>query len=196
MSTRNGKSENLKKFKPYLDYIENLKKYFDELVFVHLTRKNNQVADALATLATLASIWDNLKGLLVRLVILIKARVSCFESTQVLTVVEENKLWYSDILKLIECGEFSENAIKKDRMLLRSLTKRFFIFNGVLYKRDKALHLRCVSEKEVEQIMRDVHIEVCGMNGKEFIRKIIRQGYYWLTIEHDCIQFVRSCHEC
>ena len=41
------------KFKPYLDYIENLKKYFDELVIVHLTRKNNQVADALATLASI-----------------------------------------------------------------------------------------------------------------------------------------------
>ena len=42
------------------------------------------------------------------------------------------------------------NASKKDRMLLKSLAKRFFIFNGVLYKKDKVLHLRCVSEKETE----------------------------------------------
>ena len=112
------------KFKPYLDYIENLKKYFDEVVFLHLTRKNNQVVDALTTLAY---IWDNPKGLLVRPVILMKARVPCFESTQVLAVVEEKKSWYSDILKLMECGEFPKNASKKDRMLLKSLTKRFFI---------------------------------------------------------------------
>ena len=114
------------KVKPYLDYIENLKKYFDELVFVHLIRKNNQVADALATLA---SVWDNPKSLLVRPVILMKARVPCFESTHALAMEEEKKLWYSDILQLMECGEFPENANKKDIILLRSLAKRFFIFN-------------------------------------------------------------------
>ena len=74
----------------------------------------------------------------------------------------------------MEYGEFPKNASKKDRMLLRSLAKRFFIFNGVLYKRDKALHLRCVLEKEAEQIMRDVHSGVCGphINGKKLTRKI------------------------
>ena len=142
-------------------------------MFVHLTRKNNQVADALATRA---SIWDNLKGLLVRLVILMKDKVSCFESTQVLALIEEKKSWYSEILKLMECGEFLENASKKYIMLLRSFAKRFFIFNGVLYKRDKALHLRCLLEKELEQIMRHVYSGACGphINGKELARKIIR----------------------
>ena len=59
------------------------------------------------------------------------------------------------------------------------------------------MHLRCVLEKEAEQIMRDVHSGVCGphMNGKELARKIMRQGYYQLTMEHNCIQFVRSCHK-
>ena len=73
------------KFKSYLDYIENLNKYFEELVFFHLIRKNNQVVNVLVTLAY---VWDNPKGLLVRPVILMKARVLCFESTQVLTVIE------------------------------------------------------------------------------------------------------------
>ena len=117
------------------------------MAFLHLTRKNNEVVNALATLA---SIWDNPKGLLVRPVILMKARVPCFESTQVLAKVEEKKSWYSDILRLMEYSEFPKNASKKDRMLLRSLVKRFFIFNGVLYKRDKAMHLICVLEKETK----------------------------------------------
>ena len=99
---------------------------------------------------TLSSIWDNPKGLLVRPVILMKARVPCFESTHALAMEEEKKLWYSDILQLMECGEFPENANKKDIILLRSLAKRFFIFNGVFYKRAKVMHLICVSVKEVE----------------------------------------------
>ena len=87
----------------------------------------------------------------------------------------------------MEYGEFPKNASNKDRILLRSLAKRFFIFNRVLYKRDKALHLRCVSEKEAEQIIWDVHSGVCGphMNGKKLARIIMRQGYYWLIKEHD-----------
>ena len=79
-------------------------------------------------MATLASVWDNPKGLLVRPVILIKARVPCFESTQVLVMVGEKKLWYSDILILMEYGEFLEHASKKEKILLRSLAKRFFYF--------------------------------------------------------------------
>ena len=111
-----------------------------------------------------------------RPVILIKARVPCFESTQVLVMVGEKKLWYSDILILMEYGEFLEHASKKEKILLRSLAKRFFIFNGVFYKRAKVMHLICVSEKEVEQIMRDMHSRVYGphMNGKELARKIMR----------------------
>ena len=60
---------------------------------------------------------------------------------------EEKKSWYSYNLKLMECGEFPKNASKKERMLIRSFAKRFFIFNGVLYKRDKVMHLRGVSKK-------------------------------------------------
>ena len=110
------------------------RKYFDEVAFLHLTRKNNQIVDALVTLA---SVWDNPKGLLMRLVILMKAKVLCFGNTQVSAVKEGKKPWYSDILRLMACEKFLKNANKKDKILLRSIRKRFFIFNRVLYKRDK-----------------------------------------------------------
>ena len=46
--------------------------------------------------------------------------------------------------------------------------------------------------------MRDVNARLYGphMNGEELVRKFMRQKYYWLTIEYDCIQFMRSCYEC
>ena len=46
--------------------------------------------------------------------------------------------------------------------------------------------------------MTEVHLGVCGphMNGYVLAKKILREGYYWLTMERDSIRFVRKCHEC
>jgi Integrase zinc binding domain len=43
-----------------------------------------------------------------------------------------------------------------------------------------------------------VHAGICGphMIGLMLTKKIMHQGYYWLTIETDCCNFVRRCHEC
>ena len=46
--------------------------------------------------------------------------------------------------------------------------------------------------------MSEVHSVVCGphMSGYMLAKKILRQGYYWLTMERDCISFVCKCHQC
>ena len=33
-------------------------------------------------------------------------------------------------------------------------------------------------------------------NGHAMARKILRAGYYWLTMESDCCAHVRKCHKC
>ncbi|RVW18916.1 Retrovirus-related Pol polyprotein from transposon 17.6 [Vitis vinifera] len=47
-------------------------------------------------------------------------------------------------------------------------------------------------------VMREVHSGVCGphMGGHMLARKIMRTGYFWLTMETDCCQFVQKCPEC
>ncbi|XP_057965402.1 uncharacterized protein LOC131155965 [Malania oleifera] len=46
--------------------------------------------------------------------------------------------------------------------------------------------------------MREVHEGVCGTHagGLSLARKILRSGYYWMTMERDCIDFARKCHKC
>ena len=43
-----------------------------------------------------------------------------------------------------------------------------------------------------------MHQGICGphMNGKTLAKKILRIGYYWNTMEIDCVDFVKSCHDC
>ena len=56
----------------------------------------------------------------------------------------------------------------------------------------------CSSDLSADRVMREVHAGVCGphMGGHMLARKIMRAGYFWLTMEADCCQFVQRCLEC
>ena len=46
--------------------------------------------------------------------------------------------------------------------------------------------------------MEEIHQGICGpyINGRMLAMKILRIGYYWNTMETDCVDFVKSCHDC
>ena len=58
--------------------------------------------------------------------------------------------------------------------------------------------LQCVDAREAEQMLVEVHEGSFGThaNGHAMARKILRAGYYWLTMENDCCIHVRKCHKC
>ena len=52
--------------------------------------------------------------------------------------------------------------------------------------------------REAEQMLLEVHKGSFGThtNGHVMTRKILRTGYYWLTMENDYCIHVRKCHKC
>ena len=60
------------------------------------------------------------------------------------------------------------------------------------------VHLHCLKKDEVERIIEEVHQGICDphMKGKMLAKKILRMGYYWITGEINCIDFVKCCHDC
>ncbi|KAL6342892.1 hypothetical protein AAG906_016911 [Vitis piasezkii] len=85
------------------------------------------------------------------------------------------------------------NAIAKDRRALRQLATRFVICGETLYRRSAdGMLLLCLDRASTDRVMRDVHARVCGphMGGHMLTYKIMRIGYFWMTIEIDCCQFV------
>ena len=46
--------------------------------------------------------------------------------------------------------------------------------------------------------MHEIHEGVCGTDasGHVMARQIIKAGYYWMTLENYCINYVRKCHKC
>ena len=70
---------------------------------------------------------------------------------------------------------------------------RFFLSREILYKRTHdATLLRCVSAEEANRLIQEMHTELmrAHANGPFLARKIMRAGYYWLTMESDYIKHV------
>ena len=106
---------------------------------------------------------------------------------------------YHGIYQFLSCGDYPETATSKDRRALRQLATRFVIYGDALYRRSAdGLLLLCLDRAFANRVMREVHAGVCGphMGGHMLARKIMRTGYFWLTMETDCFHFIQRCPEC
>ncbi|KAG8482664.1 hypothetical protein CXB51_024177 [Gossypium anomalum] len=104
-----------------------------------------------------------------------------------------------DILWHVRNREYPEQATENDRRTLRRLAWEYVLDRDILYKRRKdQVLLRCVDAVEARQILEEVHEGVCGAyaNGFTMARQIMRFGYYWSTMEGDCISYAKKCHKC
>ena len=112
---------------------------------------------------------------------------------------KDGKPWYFDIKRYIEDKEYPHEASDNDKRTLQRLAAGFFLSGNILYKRNHDMVLlRCVNAREVEQMLVEVHegsFETHA-NGHAMARKILRAGYYWLTMESDCCIHVWKCHKC
>ena len=176
------------KLKPYHAYLDLLVARFYELRYIHLPRAENRFADALATLASLVEIPA---GVTMR-PLMIETRFAPAYCCLIGDIENQDELpWYHDIYQFLSCGVYPETATPKDKRALRQLATRFVICGNALYKRSSdSLLLLCLDRAAANRVMREVHAGVCGphMGGHMLERKIMRTGYFWLTMETDCCQ--------
>nr|XP_009791540.1 PREDICTED: uncharacterized protein LOC104238769 [Nicotiana sylvestris] len=70
---------------------------------------------------------------------------------------------------------------------------------GILYRRTPDLgSLRYVNAKQASRLLEQIHAATCGshMNGSILAKKTLRAGYFWMTMETDCIKYVQKFHQC
>uniref|UniRef100_A0A1S3ZKT0 Uncharacterized protein n=1 Tax=Nicotiana tabacum TaxID=4097 RepID=A0A1S3ZKT0_TOBAC len=179
---------------PYRQCVEDLSKRFKSIEFMYIHRFHNELADALATLASMLPYPGNTH--IDPLEIQIRYQHGYCNTIE---AEPDGAPWYRDIKQFLKTREYSEHANRDQKRTIRRLSNGFFLSGEILYKRTLDLNLlRCVDAKEAEMIMNEVHSGVCGphMNGYVLAKKILRAGYYWLTMERDCFRFVRKCHQC
>jgi len=171
-----------------------LVKYFDFIEFHHIPREDNQLGYALATLSLMFKINQDR--------VLPMIQMKSHEEPEYCHFTEEElngKPWYFYIKHYLKTREYPEKASENDKRTLIRLAANFILNGNVLYKRNHDMVLlRCVDAKEAESILEEVHGDIFGthMNGHSIARKILRVGYFWLTMENDYCTHMRKCEKC
>lgn len=167
--------------------------YFDEIIFHHIPREENQLADALSTLSSMFKVkWKN-KAPSIKIEHL-------DEHAYCLATKEEfyDKTWFYDIKRYLEKYEYPENVSILDKKTVRNLSTKFFLSGDMLYKRNYySVLLKYMDIHEANRIIVEVLEGSFGTHssGHTTTRKILKVGYDCLTMEVDCYCHVQTCHK-
>ncbi|XP_074356295.1 uncharacterized protein LOC141695995 [Apium graveolens] len=79
------------------------------------------------------------------------------------------------------------------------MASSYTIVNGRMYHRSISQPLlRCLNVEEQQQALETVHEGICGEHlvGRSFAFKILRQGFFWMTLRADAIEYAKKCKQC
>ncbi|XP_049387237.1 uncharacterized protein LOC125851492, partial [Solanum stenotomum] len=147
------------KITPYVQYIQKLCKRFRKIEFKHTPRTQNELADALATIASMIKHPDT--SFIDPLDIEVKEHpVYCSH----VEAEPDGLPWYSEIKKYLETGTYPDNATFNQKKSIRRMTLNFFAIYGteaVIPAEIEIPSLRIIQEAE--------------LNDSEWVRKRIDQ---------------------
>lgn len=170
--------------KPYQQYLEELTKTSNKIEHTIILKAQNQFVDALATLVSMVEIPERVWT---RLLEIEQKYQSVYKEKQDVAIL------------VIELGIYPDGAQKEEHCSVRMMKMQYILCGGKLYRRSNdEVHLCCLKKEEAKRIMEEVHPRIYDphMNGKMLAKKILRMRFYWNTMETDCIDFKKSCHDC
>ncbi|GKV38871.1 hypothetical protein SLEP1_g46730 [Rubroshorea leprosula] len=116
---------------------------------------------------------------------------------QLLSTDPSSPSWTTPLMNYLRNGELPEDSFAAK--LVRCRAAHFTLIDNQLYKRAASMPLlRCLTPYEVKYAVREIHEGVCGthIGGKTLTRKLLKQGYYWLTMVEDAQNYVKKCPTC
>ncbi|KAA3472315.1 reverse transcriptase [Gossypium australe] len=157
--------------------IKVLEVYGDSTLVIYQLKDENQMANSLATLASMVKVnkQEDVKPIQMSI---------CKALAYSYNIEEEEKddhPWYHDILRYIKNREYLDQVSKNDKKTLRRLANVYILDGEILYKRRKdQVLLICVDAIEAKKILEEVHEGVCETHANGFImaRQIMSFGYY------------------
>ncbi|GJW61993.1 reverse transcriptase domain-containing protein [Tanacetum coccineum] len=155
-------------------------------------RSENKKADALSKIAS-TSFAHLTKQVLVETL-----KRKSIEEKEILTIVEEEGYcWMTPLIEYLTEGTLP--AETKKACAIKIKERQYAMINGVLYKKSfREPWLRCVGPTQVEYVVREIHEGSCNMHSgpRSVVAKVIRSGYYWLTMHKDARNIIRTCNDC
>ncbi|KAL5538545.1 hypothetical protein UlMin_045352 [Ulmus minor] len=127
----------------------------------HVVRSQNRYADVLATLASKMDVRKD------------QHAVITVEAKGIMEAGPSNMKEDDWIVSI-------KSKLMEGKMADYKTVHHFHIEEGTLYfKAPTGVLARCLSKEEASCKVKEVHEQVCGMNGAPLARRLLRAGYYW-----------------
>ena len=100
-------------------------------------------------------------------------------------------------LSYIKDGQLPSNLSEAKKVKVKAA--RFTVMNDKLYKRGFSLpYLKCLNPKKAVYVLREIYEGVCKNHSRphSLVRKAIRVGYFWPTMQRDIVELVKKCDKC
>ena len=166
----------------------------------HIPRRENQLADALANLATTLALSEkeNVEIPVCQRWVLPQLLDCVLEESNMISILAiEVDDWRSPIIDYLEHGRLPEDPRHKAE--IRRRAPRFIYYKDTLFRRSfEGIFLRCLGEDEAIQAMEEAHLGICGahQSGPKLHFRVKRMGYYWPTMVKDCMEHAKRCQTC
>ena len=111
--------------------------------------------------------------------------------------IDSGSNWTTLIVSYLKDGTLPDG--KEAARKLKVQATRFILIKDFWYKRDFSCpYLRCLGLEEMDYVMSEVHEGICKNHSRSrlLVHKLIRAGYYWLTMQKDTQAYVKACDKC
>ncbi|XP_074323403.1 uncharacterized protein LOC141660324 [Apium graveolens] len=163
---------------------------FETFELSQIGRENNSRADALSRLASAET--QNLTGS----IYLTEAKTPSIEKKECLEI-HQGSDWMTPLRNFLEKGILPPD--RKDALKIKYRASNYTIINGRMYRRSVSQPLlRCLNNEEQQQALEAVHEGICGehLAGRSLAFKILRQGFFWLTLRAEASDYAKRCVQC
>ena len=117
------------------------------------------------------------------------------DEASVLVIEEEGIPWYYDIMKFLELGVYPDGADKRECHLIRMMAMQYILCGGQLYKRSYTPSLS-KKRRSRESYGRNSSRDLWSLYEWENVSHEDLKDGVLLEMETNCINFVKSCHDC
>ena len=174
----------------YLRLTRHLTHEFDKVEFEQVPRNQNVLADEISKLAS-----SEEGGLSKSLTMEVQKHPSIKEVPTF--AIQSMNSWMTPIISFLRDGHLPQDADKARKIKKRAA--RFTVLNDTLYKKGFSMpYLKCVDEDEAKYILEEIHEGICGNHAgpRSLVSKVIRTGYFWLTMQVDVIELIKKYDKC
>ena len=182
-----------KRMQGYLSQVKRLQLKFDSFDLLHVLRSGNAHVDSLVMLATSSA--QHFPR-----IILVEDLHRPTEAREVAQIHQIRVVpsWMDSIIQFLKEDILPEEKIEADK-IQRKATSYWLSEDHKLYKRSFSRpYLLCVHPELTESLLEELHEGIYGshIGGRSLAHRVITQGYWWLNMQREALEYVRKCDQC